>query len=211
MINRRLISFEGPEGSGKSTQIKRLSEKLIEMGEQVICVREPGGTQLGESIRQTLQSTDSPPLSNASELLLFMSSRAQLVNEVILPALQEGKWVLCDRFVDSSVAYQGYGRGEDIPLIERLNYYATQGLLPSLTILLELNVNTCFERLTRRYCEINGEKDRIESESIDFHQRVIDGYRVISSAEDRFKSIDGNQDPDVIADDVFQWTMKLRS
>ena len=211
MINRRLISFEGPEGSGKSTQIKCLSEKLKEMGEQVICVREPGGTQLGESIRQILQATDLPPLSNASELLLFMSSRAQLVNDVIRPALQGGKWVLCDRFVDSSLAYQGYGRGGDIGLIERLNGYATKGLLPSLTILLELNVNTCFERLARRYSEIEGEKDRIESESIEFHQRIIDGYLIMSAKEDRFKSIDGNQDPGVIADEVLQLTMKLRS
>ena len=109
MINRRLISFEGPEGSGKSTQIKYLSERLIDMGEQVISVREPGGTHLGESIRLKLQAKDSAGLSNTAELLLFMSSRAQLVEEIILPALHEGKWVLCDRFIDSSVAYQGYG------------------------------------------------------------------------------------------------------
>lgn len=211
MINRRLISFEGPEGSGKSTQIKYLSDKLIEMGEQVISVREPGGTHLGESIRQSLQAKDPAGLSNTAELLLFMSSRAQLVNEIILPALHEGKWVLCDRFIDSSVAYQGYGRGGDIDLIERLNCYATQGLFPSLTVLLELNIRTCFERLTRRYSEINGEKDRIESESLDFHQRVIDGYRMLSTTEDRFKSMDGSQDPDVIADNIFQWIIKLRS
>ena len=211
MINRRLISFEGPEGSGKSTQIKYLSERLIDMGEQVISVREPGGTHLGESIRLKLQAKDSAGLSNTAELLLFMSSRAQLVEEIILPALHEGKWVLCDRFIDSSVAYQGYGRGGDIDLINRLNFYATQGLFPSLTVLLELNINTCFERLTRRYSEINSEKDRIESESLDFHQRVIDGYRILSTTENRFKSIDGSQDPDVIADKIFQWIMKLES
>ena len=109
------------------------------------------------------------------------------------------------------MAYQGYGRGGDIDLIERLNCYATQGLFPSLTILLELNISTCFERLTRRYSEINGEKDRIESESLDFHQRVIDGYRKLSTTENRFKSIDGSQDPDVIADNILQWIMKLES
>ena len=211
MINRRLISFEGPEGSGKSTQIKYLSERLIDMGEQVISVREPGGTHLGESIRLKLQAKDSAGLSNTAELLLFMSSRAQLVEEIILPALHEGKWVLCDRFIDSSVAYQGYGRGGDIDLINRLNFYATQGLFPSLTVLLELNINTCFERLTRRYSEINSEKDRIESESLDFHQRVIDGYRMLNATENRFKSIDGSQDLDVIADNIFQWIMKLGS
>ena len=211
MINRRLISFEGPEGSGKSTQIKYLSEKLIDMGEQVISVREPGGTHLGESIRLKLQANDSAGLSNTAELLLFMSSRAQLVEEIILPALHEGKWVLCDRFIDSSVAYQGYGRGGDIDLINRLNCYATKGLFPSLTVLLELNISTCFKRLTRRYSEINSEKDRIESESLDFHQRVIDGYRMLSTTENRFKSIDGSQDPDAIADNIFQWIMKLES
>lgn len=211
MITRRLISFEGPEGSGKSTQIKYLSEKLIEMGEQVISVREPGGTHLGESIRQILQATDSVGLSDTAELLLFMSSRAQLVKEIILPALHEGKWVLCDRFIDSSVAYQGYGRGGDIELIDRLNCYATQGLLPSLTVLLELDVSTCFDRLINRYSEIDGKKDRIESESLEFHQRVIDGYRKLSETENRFKSIDGSQDPDVIADNILQWIIQLRS
>ena len=211
MINRRLISFEGPEGSGKSTQIKYLSERLIDMGEQVISVREPGGTHIGESIRRKLQAKDSTGLSDTTELLLFMSSRAQLVKEIILPELQEGKWVLCDRFVDSSVAYQGYGRGGDIDLINRLNCYATQGLFPSLTVLLELNISTCFERLTRRYSEIKGEKDRIESESLDFHQRVIDGYRMLSTTENRLKSIDGSQDPDAIADKIFQLIMELGS
>ena len=211
MINRRLISFEGPEASGKSTQIKYLSERLIDMGEQVISVREPGGTHLGESIRLKLQAKDSAGLSNTAELLLFMSSRAQLVEEIILPALHEGKWVLCDRFIDSSVAYQGYGRGGDIDLINRLNFYATQGLFPSLTVLLELNISNCFERLTRRYSEINSEKDRIESESLDFHQRVIDGYRMLSTNGNRFKTINGSQDPEIIANKIFQWIMKLGS
>ena len=183
MINNRLISFEGPEGCGKSTQIEILCKKLKDRGEDVLSVREPGGTDLGESIRKIVQSNSLSDLSDNAELLLFMSSRAQLVNQLILPALNNGKWVLCDRFIDSSVAYQGYARGGDINFIKRLNEYATQGLAPSTTFFLDLDLDICLERLNNRCSITNYEKDRIEMESSEFHNQVINGYRRLAKEE----------------------------
>ena len=203
MINNRLISFEGPEGCGKSTQIEILSKKLKDRGEDVLSVREPGGTDLGESIRKIVQSNSLSDLSNNAELLLFMSSRAQLVNQLILPALNNGKWVLCDRFIDSSIAYQGYARGGDINFIQRLNEYATQGLTPSTTFFLDLDLDICLERLNNRCSITNYEKDRIEMESSEFHNQVINGYRRLAKEEKRFFRIDANQNKEYIADQIF--------
>lgn len=203
MINNRLISFEGPEGCGKSTQIEILCKKLKDRGEDVLSVREPGGTDLGESIRKIVQSNSISDLSDNAELLLFISSRAQLVNQLILPALNNGKWVLCDRFIDSSVAYQGYARGGDINFIKRLNEYATQGLAPSTTFFLDLDLDICLERLNNRYSITNYEKDRIEMESSEFHNQVINGYRRLAKEEKRFFRINANQNKEYIADQIF--------
>ena len=205
MINNRLISFEGPEGCGKSTQIEILCKKLKDRGEDVLSVREPGGTDLGESIRKIVQSNSLSDLSDNAELLLFMSSRAQLVNQLILPALNNGKWVLCDRFIDSSVAYQGYARGGDINFIKRLNEYATQGLAPSTTFFLDLDLDICLERLNNRCSITNYEKDRIEMESSEFHNQVINGYRRLAKEEKRFFRIDANQKKEYIADQIFNF------
>ena len=205
MINNRLISFEGPEGCGKSTQIEILCKRLKDRGEDVLSVREPGGTNLGESIRKIVQSNSSSELSDNAELLLFMSSRAQLVNQLILPALNNGKWVLCDRFIDSSVAYQGYARGGDINFIQRLNEYATQGLAPSTTFFLDLDLDICLERLNNRCSITNYEKDRIEMESSEFHNQVINGYRRLAKEEKRFFRIDANQNKEYIADQIFNF------
>ena len=203
MINTRLISFEGPEGCGKSTQIKILCEKLKDIGENVLSVREPGGTDLGESVRKIVQSKSSSDLSDNSELLLFMSSRAQLVNQLILPALNDGKWVLCDRFIDSSIAYQGYARGGDINFIQRLNEYATQGLVPSTTFFLDLDLDICLKRLNNRCSITNHEKDRIEMENSEFHNQVINGYRQLANQEKRFLRIDANQNKQLIANQIY--------
>ena len=205
MINNRLISFEGPEGCGKSTQIEILCKKLKDRGEDVLSVREPGGTDLGESIRKIVQSNSLSDLSDNAELLLFMSSRAQLVNQLILPALNNGKWVLCDRFIDSSVAYQGYARGGDINFIKSLNEYATQGLAPSTTFFLDLDLDICLERLNNRCSITNYEKDRIEMESSEFHNQVINGYRRLAKEEKRFFRIDANQNKEYIADQIFNF------
>ena len=205
MITNRLISFEGPECCGKSTQIEILLKKLKDRGEDVLSVREPGGTDLGESIRKIIQSNNLSDLSDNAELLLFISSRAQLVNQLILPALNNGKWVLCDRFIDSSVAYQGYARGGDINFIKRLNEYATQGLTPSTTFFLDLDLDICLERLNNRCSITNSEKDRIEMESSEFHNQVINGYRRLAKEEKRFFRIDANQNKEYIADQIFNF------
>ena len=205
MITNRLISFEGPECCGKSTQIEILLKKLKDRGEDVLSVREPGGTDLGESIRKIIQSNNLSDLSDNAELLLFISSRAQLVNQLILPALNNGKWVLCDRFIDSSVAYQGYARGGDINFIKSLNEYATQGLAPSTTFFLDLDLDICLERLNNRCSITNYEKDRIEMESSEFHNQVINGYRRLAKEEKRFFRIDANQNKENIADKIFNF------
>ena len=205
-----LITFEGPEGSGKSTQISSLVHRLQEEKKSIISLREPGGTELGESIRDILQSVDRGLSSMESELLLFLSSRAQLVEEIIRPALDDGTWVICDRFVDSTLAYQGYGRGMDLNWIRKLNTFATSGVTPSLTILLQLNVDECFQRMKKRYETINGVYDRIEREPRSFHERVINGYKELSAGETRFEVFDATESREVLADSIYNRVMQLK-
>ena len=171
------VTFEGVEGCGKSTQAKALKEKLRRKGIPVILTHEPGGTTLGMEIRHTLKRNRPEAPSTIAELLLFVASRAQLVTEIIRPSLKEGKIVLCDRFADSTLAYQGYGRGIDLNLIKNINTLATEGLKPNLTILLDLPAEF---GLSRR-----GDKrlDRFEQERLDFHQRVRDGYLKLAAQE----------------------------
>ncbi|OUX38556.1 MAG: dTMP kinase [Kiritimatiellaceae bacterium TMED266] len=209
-MNGHLITFEGPEGSGKSTQISSLVHRLREEKEPVISLREPGGTELGESIRDILQSVDKGPSSMESELLLFLSSRAQLVAEIISPALNDGMWVICDRFIDSSLAYQGYGRGMDLNWVRKLNAFATMGIVPCLTIMLQLNVDECFQRMKKRYETINGVHDRIEREPRSFHERVINGYKELSNEEARFEVFDATESRDVLADAIYKRVMQLK-
>ncbi|MDD5482229.1 MAG: dTMP kinase [Kiritimatiellae bacterium] len=173
----RLITFEGIEGSGKSTHARLLAEKLRTAGHEVAEVREPGGTSIGEVIRRLLSSkAGSEKMCPRTELLLFMASRAQLVQTVILPALRLGKHVVCDRFSDSTAAYQGYARGCSLKLIAAINAFAVQKLAPDLTILLDLDLRAGFKRLHQRNRRQGTEKDRIESENMAFHQRVREGY-----------------------------------
>ena len=173
----KLITFEGVEGSGKSTHVRLLVEEMRSAGHRVVEVREPGGTRLGEAIRLLLSKNDNPEaLCPQAELLLFMASRAQLVQHVIIPALQRGEHVICDRFLDSTAAYQGYARGCDLALIARMNAFATQDILPDLTILLDLDPSQGLRRLCRRNRNQKTEKDRIERESLAFHKHVRQGY-----------------------------------
>jgi len=201
----KFITFEGPEGSGKSTQVKLLVEKLEAASRNVICTREPGGTATGEAVRNILQHDSvGEVLDEHAELLLFTASRAQLMNHVILPALERGEWVVCDRFIDSTMAYQGYARGMPIETLDLINEFAIYGRKPDLTILLDLDIGHGFERVEERYSDGKGEADRFEREARDFHQRVRNGYHSLAEREpSRFCIIDADRSIDAVASDVW--------
>ncbi|MCK4564725.1 MAG: dTMP kinase [Verrucomicrobia bacterium] len=204
-MSGKFITFEGPEGSGKSTQIKLLSEKLADRGIKVLCTREPGGTATGEAIRNILQhDAVDEPLSERAELLLFTASRAQLMDRVILPALDQGEWVVCDRFIDSTMAYQGFARGMDIDTLDRINDFANNSRKPDLTLLLDLDIEQGFQRLEERYSGGKGSADRFEREGRDFHLRVREGYRKLAEREpERFCIIDAEQSIEEVAVNVW--------
>ncbi len=182
------ITFEGVDGSGKTTQVELLYEYLVNKGYKAIKTREPGGTAFGEALRKSLLQPDMHvfPLS---ELFVIMAMRAQHVEEVINPALQDGRIVICDRFIDATYAYQGYGRDMDQGIVLSLNTLATKGIMPNLTILLDCNVEEGIKRKTRQDFSM----DRFEKEESSFHSRVRDGYVKLSEEEPgRFFVINGN-------------------
>lgn len=189
------ITFEGIEGCGKSTQLELLKAHLEKKGRAVLSVREPGGTLLGERVRSVLLNGTEEGVDPWAELFLYEACRAQLVAKVIKPALTEGKVVLCDRFFDSTVAYQGFGRGLDAQKIEGLNALATGGLVPDLTILVD-----CPEEvgLKRAWARINASagarEDRFEKEELAFHRRVRGGFLAIARNEPRVKAVDGSRE-----------------
>lgn len=186
------ITFEGPEGSGKSTQIALLEKFFKQIKKDFITIREPGGTVIGEEVRKILISSKSGAISDQAELFLFLSSRAELVEKIIKPALKNNKIVLCDRFVDSTLAYQGFGRGMDLDKIKTMNEFVTDGLYPDLTFLLQLDVNTSFERLNNRYSKSTKKFDRIENEDRSFHKKIHDGYNEIYKSSKRIFKIDAS-------------------
>lgn len=187
------ITFEGPDGSGKSTQIEYAKEYLTELGYDVITTRDPGGTDLGVQLREILLNYDGH-IAPLCEMCIFIADRAQHVSCKILPNLNKGNVVLCDRFVDSTVAYQGYGRGLCIDSINFMNNAAIQGTLPDMTILFDLSVDTTMQRVQKA-----GIKDRMESELREFHQRTINGYREIAKNNpDRFYIIDAEKSVDEV-------------
>ena len=188
-----LITFEGIEGSGKTTQIELLSDYLAGKGYGVVKTREPGGTRFGEALREVLLRPGMD-VDSLSELLVFMAMRAQHVEEVILPALQDGKVVLCDRFVDATYAYQGYGRKIDLGVIETLNRLVTKGIRPNLTILM----NVTAERGLKRKAAASA-MDRIEEEDISFHQKIKKAYEKLAKEDPkRFFVVDGSLKVDAI-------------
>ena len=190
------ITFEGGDGSGKSTQIEKLKCFLEQEGYQVLLTREPGGTQISEQVRQILLDPDNTKMSAITEMILYAAARAQLVEEVIRPALEQGTIVICDRFLDSSIAYQGYGRGLGDAVAE-VNGIATGGLAPDLTIYLRLSPDKGRSRIKNR------EQDRIELESETFHDKVFQGYEALCRLHpDRIFTVDASQSIDTIAEKI---------
>ena len=186
----RFITFEGGEGCGKSTQIRLLADRLRAAGKEVLLTREPGGTALAEKIRTLVREESDDPPNSRAETLLFLASRAQVVEGVIRPALESGTWVLCDRFADSTFAYQGYGRGLDLDELRRINSFATGGLAPDRTILLNVSPEVSATRMRAREAATNTGADRMEKAGDDFHFRLRRGFLELAAAEpERFSVI----------------------
>jgi dTMP kinase len=193
----RFITFEGGDGSGKSTQVKALEKHLSSRGRLVLSTREPGGTSLGELIRQILLEVSKNPITAPTELFLYLADRAQHMQEIIAPAIAQGKIVLCDRHTDSTLAYQGYGRGIDNALLRRLNEMASAGIKPDLTFLLDCPVKIGLSRTAARRIgrgPVLQQEDRFEREEIEFHERVRAGFLELARTEpDRFRIIDASR------------------
>jgi len=202
-----LITFEGIDGSGKSTQIGLLAKALEAAGQSVLVTRQPGGCELGKTLRAILLSMDSRNLDHRAELFLYLADRAQHVAEVIHPALQAGKVVLCDRFTDSTIAYQGYGRGLDVALLTRLNDVAVNGTWPQCTLLLDLDPEQGLRRTLARDLRAGtaSAEGRFEAEELEFHCRVRAGYLALAAIQPkRFVTIDATPAPDLVARAVWQ-------
>lgn len=197
-MSGKLVTLEGGEGAGKSTVLNALRSALVERGIEPVLTREPGGTPAGEAIRTVLLDPALRGLCAESELLLMFASRAQLVREVIRPALAAGRWVLADRFTDASFAYQGGGRGQPLARIEDLENWAADGLKPDLTLLLDLPVAEGMRRASGR-----GAADRIEMENADFFERVRTAYRQRAASDPRrFRVVDASRPLDEVLDQV---------
>lgn len=204
-----LITLEGPDGSGKSSQIGPLAEFLRQQGYRVVITREPGGTAISDQVRTILARMDNKAMYPRTETLLFCSARAQLVDEVIRPALARGDMVLSDRYADSTLAYQGYGHGNDLNVLRQLLNFTTGSLWPDFTLLLDLEAE---EGLRRR--KGGGEWNRLDDYSLAFHQRVRQGYLEMATREpERWQVIDANAPPDVVQQAlrqaVYQWLERL--
>lgn len=196
----RFITFEGPEGSGKSTQIRMLAEALEARGVSVLATREPGGTHIGDQIRQILLDESHTEMSPRAEMLLFNAARAQIVDQVIEPALAAGMLVLCDRYADSTLAYQGYGHGQQLEPLRQVGEYATGGLKPDLTIYLDIEPE---HGLERKQSGDAGEWNRMEQLKLAYHRAVRGGYLALASAEpDRWRVVDASRDACAIHRDI---------
>jgi dTMP kinase len=198
------ITFEGVEGSGKTTQIQRLKKYFAQKGISFKITREPGGCSIGEKVRKILLDPDHREMVPMSELLLYEAARAQHVMEIIEPFLKKGGVVLCDRFIDATFAYQGYARRIDLKWIERLNQFSSHGIKPDVTFLLDCPSDLGLKRALKRNRTLKQEKEgRFEKEKIQFHQRVRKGYLVIAKKEPhRVKVINTRQGPDKVFDKI---------
>ena len=197
--------MEGPDGSGKTTQITMLKDQLEAEGYEVVVTREPGGTKISEKIRGIILDKDNTEMDDVAEALLYAASRAQHVAEIIKPSIEKGSIVICDRFVDSSVVYQGIGRGLGIELVEQINKPAIRDFMPDITFLFKLSPNIGIKRKIDQ-----GDQDRLEREELDFHKRVYEGYLKLENRySNRIIGIDANQSIDEIHHEIVQLLNQL--
>ncbi|MCH8094008.1 MAG: dTMP kinase [Chloroflexi bacterium] len=195
---RFFVTLEGPEGGGKSTQAQRLTDHLKNRGQDVLFTREPGGTEIGDQIRRIIMSLENKSMSPEAEFLLFSASRAQVVRELIRPHLERGGVVVCDRFYDSSLAYQGFGHELDLELLQTITGFITGGLVPDLTLLLDLTSELGLERRKQ-----DGRWNRLDDYDLAFHERVRAGYLQLADAEpERWVRIDAAQTEDEIQSQI---------
>ena len=191
------ITFEGTDGSGKSTQIERFADYVKAKGYDVVLTREPGGTPVSEKIRSIILDPENTEESPVTEALLYAASRAQHVSEKIKPAIERGALVICDRFLDSSIAYQAYARGLGDDVL-KINEFAVQGVMPDITFFLDIDPESARERRS-----IRGTSDRLENEGLSFQVKVYEGYRkLIARSPERFRVIDAKQSPDEVFEDI---------
>ncbi|MFV0431303.1 MAG: dTMP kinase [Alphaproteobacteria bacterium] len=205
------ISFEGGEGSGKSTQIQMLASWLNEQGIETVVTREPGGSEGGEKIRELLVSGATESWQPMSEILLFYAARFDHVERLIKPAMAEGKWVLCDRFFDSTIAYQGYGHDMPLQKLYQLNEIILDGFEPNITFLLDIPAKVGLKRANIREASKNVKEDRFENLDIAFHERLREGYLAMAQNTKRFKVIDAHQNIDTIFKDIVNICEKLKN
>jgi len=199
------ITLEGPEGSGKTSQLPALAEFLRGKGYDVLVTREPGGTSVGDQIREVLMTMKNVSIVPQTEILLFQAARAQHVAEILRPALDEGKIVICDRFGDSTLAYQGYGHQTDIGTLQYLIHFATGGLTPDLTLLLDIPVNQGFERKLKNDSEWN----RLDAYAKAFHERVRQGYLELAREEpERWQTIDASAEKDRVQEEMRKFVLQ---
>lgn len=207
----KFITFEGGEGCGKSTQVRRLKSALEAEGVEVVLTREPGGTWLSEKIRTLIKDQDEDPPCDRAELLLFLAARAQLVKAVIRPALERGAYVISDRFSDSTIAYQGYGRGLPLKFINLANEFACEELKPDITFLLQVTPAVAAARMAGREQATNTTADRIERAGDDFHARLRQGFDQLAAFEpNRIHRIDANGTVDEIFDEIWKLLKRIR-
>jgi dTMP kinase len=203
MTRGLFITFEGPEGSGKTSQIRALYAALATDGYQVLLTREPGGTEIGDQIRAVLHDTRNTAILPAAEILLYSASRAQLVGQVIGPALESGQIVLCDRYADSTLAYQGYGHGLSLESLQAITRFATGGLKPDLTIYLDISVEEGLKRKKLAFQAGESELNRMDLKEVAFHRRVREGYlRMVADEPERWLLLDASRPFEVIQSDI---------
>ncbi|MCM1260461.1 MAG: dTMP kinase [Prevotella sp.] len=202
-----LITLEGNDGSGKSSVIEAIRKTLEEKGYPVVYTREPGGSQIAENIRKVILDVENTGMDARTEALLYAASRREHIEKTIRPALEAGQIVLCDRFIDSSLAYQGYARGLGIDEVYNMNLYATEGLLPDLTILVCVKPEIGIARITQNH---RGELDRLESEKMEFHQKVYQGYLAVQKKfPNRIQMIDGEKTKEEVRLDALDIVLRF--